>query len=486
MSILMSALTPVTKLIQGGFAAGAKRRVKQEAAPRLPAGTFDHIKEAVSDHFTVGFGSQVIMPDDIAAKKYYVAGYGFNNPATGVLDDLTCSAVWIDDNSGRGALVFVSIDAVGMLSRDVQALKAEMAGFLKGANCRAIHIMCIHDHAGIDTMGMWGPLPKTGKDPVFLRIVFDGVKQAVKEAYAARKDGQIYLGRKDAPDELQRDIRLPEVYSKTVTRLRFVPADGGKELYFLNFACHSEALLDKNSLISADFPGYMRREVQSRAGVDVIYFVGAIGGMVTTELYSEDNVADTKKAGLLLAETVLSIDEEERVEPNISILNQKLYIPVENYALMLMAKLKVLGAESFATGEGPLRQSMKTQMSYIRFGSLNMLLLPGELFPELVYGGYLSAKESAQGKGPEINPKPLIEIAGDENLLPFGLADDEIGYVVPPNDFFLSKSAPYLDQPKDRLGRGHYEETNSLGPATAWRIANTFADMMKIVRESEK
>ena len=42
------------------------------------------------------------------------------------------------------------------------------------------------------------------------------------------------------------------------------------------------------------------------------------------------------------------------------------------------------------------------------------------------------------------------------------LANDEIGYVIPPYDFVLSDVGPYvLNADGD-----HYEETNSLGPET--------------------
>jgi hypothetical protein len=78
-----------------------------------------------------------------------------------------------------------------------------------------------------------------------------------------------------------------------------------------------------------------------------------------------------------------------------------------------------------------------------------------------------------------------LEIADDENMIIFGLANDFTGYVVPPNDFFLHPEVPYVSTTKDRLGRSHYEETNSLGPHTAQIIADTFESMMETVRASE-
>ena len=112
-------------------------------------------------------------------------------------------------------------------------------------------------------------------------------------------------------------------------------------------------------------------------------------------------------------------------------------------------------------------------------------MIPCELFPELAYGGYLDDDESAEGLPPEINPEPLIEIADDENLLIFGLANDELGYVLPPNDFMLNEDAPYLDKAIDRFGRRHYEETNSMGPETAAIIAENFKKIIDTVNTAK-
>ena len=114
-----------------------------------------------------------------------------------------------------------------------------------------------------------------------------------------------------------------------------------------------------------------------------------------------------------------------------------------------------------------------------------MLLLPGELFPELAYGGYLSAEDSSLDASPEINPTPLCEIAEDDKLLIFGLANGEIGYILAPNDYFLHPTLPFIEQAKDKTGRNHYPETNSLGPETAYKIADTFKEMIKKVKSTD-
>lgn len=48
-----------------------------------------------------------------------------------------------------------------------------------------------------------------------------------------------------------------------------------------------------------------------------------------------------------------------------------------------------------------------------------------------------------------------------------GLCNDELGYIIPDNDFFLDSKLPYINNGKDNFDRSHYEEINSTGPDTA-------------------
>jgi hypothetical protein len=63
----------------------------------------------------------------------------------------------------------------------------------------------------------------------------------------------------------------------------------------------------------------------------------------------------------------------------------------------------------------------------------------------------------------------------------FGLANDELGYVLPPNDFVLNETMPYLNNGRDHHDRRHYEETNSMGPNTAKAIADTVKQIVDAI-----
>lgn len=443
------------------------------------------------DRFTVGFGKCVMLPTDIEKKKYYIAGYGENNPARGVIDPQYAHAMWIDDNTGRGGVLFISLDIVGILNKDVNKIRHILKGFCNRTGCRSINVCSTHNHAGIDTMGIWGRLPFSGKDPNFMELLFNSVLTACETAYNSRKDGDLYLGTIGVPD-MQEDIRTPIVYSKTLTRFRFVPADGSDEVWLLNFASHSESLQGSNHLVSADFPCYLRERIKDKTGADVVYTVGAIGGMISMDIPEEDKLRrehrlleSTRNIGYKLAEYAIAIDNDTKLSCKVDFARREFYIGADNTILTLACYIGLLEADRYADPSLPKYLCLKTEITYFEIGGKKLLLLPCEIFPELVFGGFLGAEESATGKGAEANPQILTEICEDEEILVFGLANDELGYVVPPNDFLLNPTAPYLENGRDKFNRKHYEETNSMGPDTAFTIAENVRIIIEAVKNAK-
>ena len=63
-------------------------------------------------------------------------------------------------------------------------------------------------------------------------------------------------------------------------------------------------------------------------------------------------------------------------------------------------------------------------------------------------------------------------------MVVFGVSNDMTGYVVPPNDFILNPTQPYLNGYKDKFDLNHYHETNSMGIGAQKSIADAFADMV--------
>ncbi|MHB1153068.1 MAG: neutral/alkaline non-lysosomal ceramidase N-terminal domain-containing protein [Eubacteriales bacterium] len=428
--------------------------------------------------WSVGFSKSKLLPDDLETADYYIAGYRSNNRASGLLDAQYARAAYISDNAGNN-IVIAAVDCIGLSRSDIKKIRKRSEDVIKQYGLTAVHIMSTHTHAGIDTLGLWGPVAVTGISDKFMEILFEGTSHAIKLACENKRDGQLFYGYADTAG-LQRDSRLPEITSPVLHRFRFVPADGSAGLQIINYGAHPEALRSENSKISADFPAYMGRKIAEKTGDEFIFIAGAIGGLISTnrqkdeegnEYPVEQNVVIT---GEILADAALGIDNEQALKPSVSTRTEEFTINLDNQAYIAMAFLGIINARPLKGG-GRYDLALETEVSLVTLGGINCALVPGELFPELAWGG--NAGPLASNPGTE-NPPSLAEITGDDNLIVFGLANDEIGYIVTPNDFLLDENAPYLAEARDKNDRKHYEETNSVGIEAAVNLARALEKLM--------
>ena len=416
-------------------------------------------------HF--GFGRRRIEFPDI--ERLYIAGYHNGVHITGLLDWCEARVAWIDDG-GEGVLL-IGVDCVALDSGSVAAIR-EALGDIPG--CRSVNVYATHTHAGPDTLGLWGPVLRNGKDPEYMDALIRATCEAAREAAAGVRAGELRYGRVRT-ENMYRDSRYPTVYDENLYQLRFVPQDGSGGLRLLFYGAHAESLRGDNTLLSRDYPGLLCDGVREATGDDAMFFPGAIGGLIMTREFAPipgQAVRNLQITAEKLVGYALSIEDEAVVAPGIALERERFTVPLDNPVFLTYKMLGILNsrAETCASATG---FGVVTELTLLRLDGLTIALLPGEVFPELVSG---EAYGDANPDG--VNPRPLREIAeahGLGELLIVGLANDELGYIIPPSDFLLSETAPYLSRTMDRRGEDHYEETNSVGPECAARLAEAFA-----------
>lgn len=476
-TIAVNALNALAR--RTGKKLAKKEGFAQQPAPAKPV----RMKNKEDDLFRCGFASMVTMPENIHDHPYYLAGHRTGKTVSDILDPLTVSAMWLDCKDG--GILLIGADMVGFANVEANAIRDSLKDFAEKTDCRSINILCTHNHAGIDTLGYWGkaivgPIPGNGKDPAYMELITKNIRACCEEAYAGRKEGKLYIGTVRVPEAVFRK-REPIYCRDVLSRIRFVPEDGSKETWLLNFGAHPNTMGGANQLVSAEYPGFMRAKINETKPTNVLFGVGAIAAC-DPGAYSEDVYECSRMEGAALAEAAWRIDNDVRLTPEITVVRQPYLAPVDNAVLALMSIIKTVNYEKAAYKDSDLGLALRTEMTYIQIGSQKILLLPGEAVPEFVFDHYSPAETSATGKGPEINAKPLVRVADDDNLIVFGLANDMTGYMVPLNDFILNETGPYLNTAKDRFGNRHYHETNSLGPKITQVVSDTFAGIMQQVR----
>ncbi len=444
----------------------------------------------MGNKWILGFEKTIVTPTDFKEVSYYSAGYAGGCRCTDVLDDMYVRSVWLDDNSGKGGIALAVVDCVGMSNKEVFDIWEKLKDFTKTVKPRGINILFTHCHSAADTQGLWGKLPKTGRVPAYMAILKEKIAKSIVSAYTNRKSGILFAG--DIQTEgLLEDTREPIVFDNKLTRITFKPDDGSTSLTLIHFAVHPEVLGGNNPLISADFPAYMGKYIEEQTGGDFLYITGAIGGLITCpgldEIFNKtvDNVAACKDYGLKAGQYAMSIINDAELEPIMDYINRKIDVPVSNIKFVLARKFKLVTNEVIKVRKKPYKYVVPSEMGYISLGNyLRIMLVPGELYSEIAMGGYLDEDNSSTGTA--MQGKTLFEMMPDGKKLIFGLCNDELGYIIPENDFFVDPKWPYIKTGVDKFGRDHYEETNSIGCYAARIILDTSAVMFKNINMKNK
>ncbi len=424
----------------------------------------------------VGFAEREITPD--ISKPVYIAGYGENRVATGVHDPLFARAVVLDDGKQRIALVCV--DLVGLQYPEVRRIRAELKDY------RYVMVSSTHNHEGPDVVGIWGPTPiQSGVDPKYLDQVVAASAKAVREATKNLTAADAYYG--TATDHsLLRDSRQPVVYDDVTRALRFNAPGTKKPIGILvQINNHPESLGSDNTLITADFPHATVAALREKYDCPVAYFTGTVGGLMSNppeipgpdgKPLHDENFEFAEYYGrqfAKIAERAIDSATPTELTP-FAVAAKTITAPLENPGYQMARKIGVLPrAGRVWTGDfetvGDVAQddtpaeklAIETEVACLRLGELHVACIPGEIYPELVYGAFQDPVDpGADYPDAELETPVMKTLPGEKKML-IGLANDEIGYIIPRRQW---DHVPPFAYGRDK---SQYGEVNSCGSEIA-------------------
>lgn len=348
------------------------------------------------------------------ANSQYLAGFGQNRRSTKVHDPIYARALVLEQGGERLALV--SIDAIGIQRHH---LDGYFAG-IKSVPSDRVVIACTHDHSAPDTMGLWGRfLGSDGRDPQWIASLQEKVGRAVDQAAQNLEPVEMVVGTAEVPEHgVVRNIRVKGLLDREAGVIGFYPPGASRpKSVLVNFAMHAETLWDDNLQITADWPGYMRNQLENATGAKVVlYFNGAQGAMVTidntilpdgSEAHSFEEAERVGKAVAKVAEQALALGERVR-NPEMVFARRIFYLPVENVLYNTAAHTPLVTRQFY-------RGNFQTEVNLLRLGPVEMITIPGEAYPKIG----LAIKRAMNGRYKFI----------------LGLANDELGYLLYPEDF---------------------------------------------------
>jgi hypothetical protein len=211
-----------------------------------------------------------------------------------------------------------------------------------------------------------------------------------------------------------------------------------------------------------------------------VYVNGAVGGLMTTHPslpvfdpftgveYNEPTFEKTEAQGKQLSLLALNaMDNPTGIieSAGISMVVRTLPMKIDNIMFKLGAALGIMNRGTVSW------MKMRSELAVVKIGPLSMVAIPGEIYPELV-NGPIDAPEGNDFGIQALEIPPIREMMPGKYKFIVGLANDEIGYIIPKSQW--DEKAPYT------YGRDKspYGEENSLGPNTANVIHSNLKEML--------
>lgn len=450
------------------------------------------------NHWSLGFSDTSIVPEDIDCGKYNLGRDLTNKYAKGVYDDQRVRISVIDDNSGDGAVIFGAIDAMGLTSTDVRAIRKGIMEYCDsiGFKLSSINIGATHSHSSLDVQGVsteffyklftqgfkniTGIPDKSGKldhAEYFKQYFITKSIETAKEAIADMTDGSLSYAKIDSSEYIK-DKRglIAKEDLPAMPSLRFVPDDGTENTFIVDISCHPTSFSANNGLVSSDYIYYMDRYLKQNAdNANVIMVPGALGQLSRdiespdTENMSEWEAmgAETKALGEAFGELIINADYSEELEPVINVTHDEVFIEPENSILRLAVEINLVNNKAYKKGQYGF--VMPTEIGYLEFGNkVAFALLPAEFYPEVFWGSDIAGNPTWDGTQ---WPYPSFASAVQGvDIYAVSMINDQLGYVVTDNNFAFMGHI---------IGDDIADETLSVGKHMGSHLAEAYFGMIE-------
>ncbi len=433
---------------------------------------------------------------DGAYTPIWMAGFSTNRTALEVHDDLWARTIVFEQGDLQVGIVV--LDFVGWFHDD--ALRIRAAVRERGIVLDYLLVTSTHNHEGPDTMGPWGSGPgQSGRVATYEDWVVSQAADAIEQAWTERAPASMTYVQADFP-HLVHDSRLPEVKDSVATAMRFDGAEGTIATTVV-WGNHPEAL-DDERIITSDYPHYLRTAMeQAYPGAPSVFLAGNLGGLMNplhiTGCPDMEGNPGCDDGSFELAEYIgqgvargllEALDGDKAVTvaaPELRARLQPIYITPQNLLFftgwsaglferaLFDPELKLVRrprAEQIIwedVSQGALR--LQSEVSAVGIGPLELVSVPGELYPELWMTGESGESLITHPEGadfPDAPAEPTLSTLVPAPLIPVVVnqGNDSLGYIIPKPQFDQQDPRAYKDN-------GQYGEVNSVGSDVASVVA---------------
>ena len=278
--------------------------------------------------------------------------YGYPHVArysTGVHDPLLANALYLTDD--RTPLLFISVDII-FISKHTCSIVRQGIQAATGIATESIMISATHTHSGPITVDYIsneqdGVVPKT--DARYITFLQERLVQVGVQAFHGAQKAKIGLAVVDSTG-IGTNRHDPLGPSDPQVPVLMV-----KSLHEENIACllvcsmHPTVLHEDSRLISADFPGMARKELQTRqlgVACPVLHHTGPAGDQSPRHVTHANTFAEAERLGGILASAVIRSLEGIQYKTSLSLAQgrREIDLPRKSFPSVAKAQAALIGA----------------------------------------------------------------------------------------------------------------------------------------------
>jgi len=383
-----------------------------------------------------------------------------------------------------------------------------------------------HNESSPDTVGIYGaPVladtagENSGIDDYYYEFLQHRIAHASAEAFDAMQPATLRETEFNVPPSVDVDLSTqfptvddadnPAAIDPKVRVLQARSLGGDAIATVMNLAAHNQEIGhdapdSEMGPVSSDWPGAFHDKLEADVGGIGMFLVADNGSMedpTTVPATPGDQYAKAHAVGERLADIVEShLSSATNLDfGTVGSQRRILFVPLENNVFRAAATAGLFGQRQLYTGgvpSGRAGNELKTSVATVDVGpDLQLIANPGEAFPALMLGspwGIDDPDGVHENVGCPDRPNPPVPTwhASAPHRFQVGLADDMIGYEIPPWAFSEIPGV-FVNQPPnadtctndpgtglDPAGHGHKLETEGVGPSASFDVADQLTSML--------
>lgn len=354
------------------------------------------------------------------AERVPIAGFGQAKTkwATGVHDSIFVRAVAI--KAGNNLSVIMTADMLIMPPDLIDSVIVQLSK--KGIKREQLFFTATHTHSGIGGWG-YGLLARmmAGKgNPQIKEWLVLQMNNAVLTAITDLKPASIATGSRNIPAFIRNRLTGNPDYDNNDLNYIIIRQKDGLTGIITSYGAHATTVGRKNTLLSADYPGYLVRKIEASENCFAMFCGGSMASQAPAG--NGEQFDNARYIGESLADSLLSSMNNASLEDRITTSSLSLKISLPRYHMRMTRQIYL----STGLSRSLMAKPENVYLQALRINNLIWYFTPGDFSGEMA-----------------LLQKRLLAGEGFSTMIT-GYNGNYVGYIIPSKYFYMKHYEPVM------------------------------------------